>query len=50
MYLKYKLIFHDQDAQHSYVDVVMCLMVSRSGTFIFYLSQHRYLPIKNTVQ
>jgi hypothetical protein len=31
MYLKYKMIFHDQDGQHSYVDLVMCLMVSRSG-------------------
>jgi hypothetical protein len=32
MYLKYKMIFDDQDGQHSYVDLVMFLMVSRSAT------------------
>jgi hypothetical protein len=37
MYLKYKMIFHDQDGQHSYVDLVMCLMVSRSGMPCFVL-------------
>jgi hypothetical protein len=31
------MIFHDQNGQHSYVDLVMCLMVSRSG-IIFYIS------------
>jgi hypothetical protein len=41
MYLKYKMIFHDQDGQHSYVDLVMCLMVSRSGMSVqFSNSQH----------
>jgi hypothetical protein len=28
MRLKYKVIFHDQNGQHSYVDFVMCLMLS----------------------
>jgi hypothetical protein len=31
MHLKYKVMFHDQNGQHSYVNLVMCLMVSRSG-------------------
>jgi hypothetical protein len=31
MYLKCKMIFLDQDGQHSYVDLVKYLMVSRSG-------------------
>jgi hypothetical protein len=37
MHLKYKVMFHDQNGQHSYVDLVMCLMVLRSG---MHLSDH----------
>jgi hypothetical protein len=31
MHLKYKIDVYNKDGQHSYVDLVMCLMVSRSG-------------------
>jgi hypothetical protein len=38
MHLKYKMMFHDQNGQHSYVDLVMYLMVSRSAYFILVLN------------
>jgi hypothetical protein len=31
--VKYEIDVHNKDGQHSYVDLVMYLMVSRSGNF-----------------